>query len=160
MPATPILTIPGAERLLSALEELLDKSEARYALIIDRAGFVISQHGDLPRSTDASTVAALAAGSFAATSELAARVGELEFSALYQQGKHCHLLMNAVDSDIVLVTVFGSNTTIGLVKFYSARTVRQIAAVMDEMRNTPVTEPVFTEQDAADATSGTPLFPE
>ena len=160
MPATPILTIPGAERLLTALEELLEKSEAGYALVIDRAGFVISQHGILPRSTDVFTVAALAAGSFAATSELAARVGEPEFTALYQQGKHCHLLMNAVDDDVVLVTVFGSDTTIGLVKFYSARTVRQIAAVIQDMRDTPMTEPVFSEQDATAATSATPLFSE
>ncbi|MDQ3313973.1 MAG: hypothetical protein M3505_04985 [Verrucomicrobiota bacterium] len=36
---------------------------------------------------DVTIIAALAAGSFAATKELARRIGEVEFNALYQQGK-------------------------------------------------------------------------
>jgi predicted regulator of Ras-like GTPase activity (Roadblock/LC7/MglB family) len=148
----PIVTIEAAEDLLAILEDFLDKSEASFALIIDRGGTILSQHGDIPESTDTTIVAALAAGSFAATKELASRVGESEFSALYQQGGQYHILMNAVDDDFVLVTVFGPKTTVGLVRFYSSRALARIAALIRELRSTARMTPVFSEHDVNVAT--------
>ncbi|MBA3387150.1 MAG: hypothetical protein H0T95_11135 [Chthoniobacterales bacterium] len=46
---------------------------------------------------DVTIIAALAAGSFAATKELARRIGEVEFNALYQQGNGSHIFINSVD---------------------------------------------------------------
>lgn len=152
MQATPIVTIQAAEELLAQLEEFLDKSEATFAIVIDRGGNILSQHGRVPEGAHIDILAALAAGSFAATRELAIRIGEEEFTALYQQGKHSHILMSAVDDDVVMATVFGSKTTVGLVRFYADRTVKQIAAVMKELRSTPHFEPVFTEHDLKSAT--------
>lgn len=148
----PIVTIEAAEDFLAVLEDFLDKSEAAFALIIDRGGTILSQHGKIPESTDTTTVAALAAGSFAATRELATRVGEAEFGALYQQGSHSHILMNAVDDDFVLVTVFGPKTTVGLVRFYAARALTRISTVIRELRSTAHMTPVFSERDVNEAT--------
>ena len=140
-------TIQAAERLLNSLEDFLDKSEASYAMIIDRGGIILSQHGELPDNADPNIVAALSAGSFAATRELALRVGEADCSALYQQGAHSHILVTAVDDDIVLVTVFGKQTTVGLVKFYSAKTVKRISAILQELRQTQHVGVLFTKED-------------
>ena len=134
MHAMPILTIEAAERLLDTLQDFLDNSEASFALIIERGGAILGQHGDIPSSIDPTIVAALAAGSFAATRELALRVGETEFTALHQQGKDCQIFMSAVNEDAVLVTVFGSQTTLGLVRFYSVRAVKRIATILDHAR--------------------------
>ena len=82
-------------------------------------------------------VAALAAGSFAATKELARRIGEQEFSALYNQGVKRHLFIQSVDDDTILVTVFGSQTTIGLVRFYSNRAALQLASIVRKIRSRP-----------------------
>jgi len=147
MNTLPILTIQAAERLLHTLEDLLEKSEASFAMIIDRGGIVLSQHGELPDHADPTIVAALAAGSFAATRELALRVGETDCSALYQQGAHHHILVSAVDDDIVLVTVFGKQTTVGLVKFYSAKTIKRVSAVLQELRSTEQVGVLFTKDD-------------
>jgi predicted regulator of Ras-like GTPase activity (Roadblock/LC7/MglB family) len=130
----PILTIAAAERLLKALEDYLENSEASFALIIDRGGAVLSQHGQIPPAMDPTIFSALAAGSFAATRELALRVGEREFSALHQQGKQSHIFMSSINNDAVLVTVFGTRTTLGLVRFYSASTVKHIAAILEQAR--------------------------
>src|SRR3989442_13699643 len=97
MQPTPILTIQSANHLLDALEDHLDKSEAGFAMIIERGGAVLSQHGSLPTATDPAIIAALAAGSFAATKELAHRIGEDEFSVLHQQGRQLQILMCGVD---------------------------------------------------------------
>jgi predicted regulator of Ras-like GTPase activity (Roadblock/LC7/MglB family) len=134
MHAMPILTIKAAEDLLDILQEFLDNSEASFALIIERGGAILGQHGEIPSSIDPTIVAALAAGSFAATRELALRVGETEFSALHQQGKECQIFMSAVNEDAVLVTVFGSKSSLGLVRFYSVRAVKRVAVVLERAR--------------------------
>lgn len=128
----PILTMEAAEGLLKALEDFLENSEASFALIIDRGGSILSQHGQIPPSMDPTVFAALAAGSFAATRELALRVGETEFSALHQQGKQSHILVSSINDDAVLVTVFGPKTTLGLVRFYSTSAAKRIAAVLEQ----------------------------
>lgn len=135
MHAMPILTIEAAESLLCVLEDFLDSSEASFALIIERGGAILGQHGEIPSSIDPTIVAALAAGSFAATRELALRVGESEFSALHQQGKERQIFMSAVNEDAILVTVFGSRTTLGLVRFYSVRAVKRIASILEQARD-------------------------
>ncbi len=134
MQALAILTVESAERLLKALEEYLDHSEASYALIIDRGGAILSQLGEIPPSVDVTTLSALAAGSFAATRELALRVGEAEFSALHQQGKNSQRLICSIQDEAMLLTVFGPKTTLGLVRFYSARAVKQITTVLERAR--------------------------
>ena len=131
MHSMPILTIEAAESLLSVLEDFLDSSEASYTLIIERGGAILGQHGEIPSFVDPTIVAALAAGSFAATRELALRVGESEFSALHQQGKERQIFMSAINEDAILVTVFGPRTTLGLVRFYSVRAVKRIASILD-----------------------------
>jgi len=52
----------------------LKKAEAELTVVIDRGGNVISQFGDMS-VMDVTVIAALAAGSFAATKELARRIG-------------------------------------------------------------------------------------
>jgi predicted regulator of Ras-like GTPase activity (Roadblock/LC7/MglB family) len=133
----PILTIQAAGNLLKALEDFLEKSEASFALIIERGGSILSQHGEIPSTIDPTILSALAAGSFAATRELARRVGETEFSALHQQGRQSHILMSAINDEAVLMTVFGPKTTLGLVRFYSVGAVKQIAAVLEQARGEP-----------------------
>jgi predicted regulator of Ras-like GTPase activity (Roadblock/LC7/MglB family) len=131
MHAMPILTVQAAESLLKALEDFLEKSEASFALIIERGGSILSQNGEIPDTIDPTILSALAAGSFAAIREVALRVGETEFSAVHQQGRQSHIIMSAVNEDAMLMTVFGPQTTLGLVRFYSAGAVKQIAAVLE-----------------------------
>lgn len=156
MQTMPILTIESSTRLLEALEDFLDKSEANYALVIDRGGAILSQHGTIPEGTDSQIVAALAAGSFAAVHELATRVGEADIRALHQDGQHAQILMSAIDNDDVLVTVFGSQTTLGLVRFYSVRAVKVLEKILEDTRSNQREGPIFSESDLPGASS---MFP-
>ena len=76
----------------------------------------------------------LAAGSFAATRELARRIGEIEFNALYHQGNGSHIFMNSVDEETIMITVFGPRTTVGLVRFYSTGTAQQVALLLKSLQ--------------------------
>jgi predicted regulator of Ras-like GTPase activity (Roadblock/LC7/MglB family) len=83
---------------------------------------------------DVTIIAALAAGSFAATKELARRIGEVEFNALYHQGNGNHIFMNSVDDDTIMITVFGRRTTVGLVRFYSASAAQNVGALLKSLQ--------------------------
>ena len=146
MQSTPILTVHTANRLLDLLEDYLDKTEANYSMVIERGGSILSECGTIPEAADMTIVAALAAGSFAATKELALRIGESEFTALHQQGENYQIFMCYVSEYAVLVTIFGNQTTLGLVRFYSGRTVKQIGQVLEESTH-QYAAPVFTTRD-------------
>jgi len=131
----PVLTIEDVATLDAVLEDFLKKTESELTVVIDRGGNVISQSGDM-NAMDVTIIAALAAGSFAATRELARRIGELEFNALYHQGNGSHMFMNSVDDDTIMITVFGINTTVGLVRFYATSAAQRIAAILKSLRRT------------------------
>jgi len=105
MNAIPVLTIDDVATLDGVLADFLKKAEAELTVVIDRGGNVISQYGDMT-VMDVTIIAALAAGSFAATRELARRIGEVEFNALYHQGNGSHIFMNSVDEETIMITVF------------------------------------------------------
>ena len=84
---------------------------------------------------DVTIIAALAAGSFAATKELARRIGEVEFNALYHQGNGSHIFMNSVDDDTIMITVFGADTTVGLVRYYSTGACQTMATLLESLRS-------------------------
>lgn len=135
MNAIPVLTIQDVAALDGVLGDFLKKAEAELTIVIDRGGNVISQYGDMDLM-DVTIIAALAAGSFAATRELARRIGEIEFNALYHQGNGNHMFMNSVDDDTIMITVFGSRTTVGLVRFYSAATAQSVANILKSLQRT------------------------
>ena len=110
-----------------ALGELIAKSEATAALIIDKGGPLIAQKGDT-ENLETMSIAALAAGSYAATQEIAKRVGESDFSSIYQQGQNFSVLVNNIDEALLLIVIFPASLSVGAVKYYATTTLEQVAA--------------------------------
>jgi predicted regulator of Ras-like GTPase activity (Roadblock/LC7/MglB family) len=133
MNSIPVLTVKDVAMLGCVLGDFLKKAEADLTVVIDRGGNVISQFGDMS-VMDVTIFAALAAGSFAATCELARRIGEIEFNALYHQGNGNHMFMNSVDDDTIMITVFGTDTNVGLVRYYSVVAAQSVAAILKSLR--------------------------
>src|SRR3982750_138638 len=133
MNGIPVLTIQDVATLDGVLGDFLKKTESDLTVVIDRGGNVISQCGDMG-AMDLTVIAALAAGSVAATRELARRIGEVEFNALYHQGNGSHMFMNSVDDDTIMITVFGPRTTVGLVRFYSTGAAQNVASLLKTLQ--------------------------
>jgi predicted regulator of Ras-like GTPase activity (Roadblock/LC7/MglB family) len=133
MTGIPALTIEDVATLDAILGEFANKAEGDLTIIVDRGGNVISQFGD-KEAVDVTIISALAAGSFAATCELAHRIGEVEFNALYHQGNGSHIFMNSVDDETIMITVFGKRTTVGLVRFYATQAAQNVAALLKVLR--------------------------
>jgi predicted regulator of Ras-like GTPase activity (Roadblock/LC7/MglB family) len=127
MPGLPPLIEEDVRLLNSVLDELLQKSEAAAALVIDKGGPIINQRGAVDQF-DTTTIAALAAGSFCATQAIAERLGETSFTSIYQQGERFSVLFCNIDDNALLIVLFKAQLSAGAVKYYAAGAVPQIVS--------------------------------
>jgi predicted regulator of Ras-like GTPase activity (Roadblock/LC7/MglB family) len=116
-----------------ALATLIKRSEASMAMLIDQAGFLITQAGD-SANFDTTTLAALAAGTFAATQSMASLTRETNFSSVYQQGNQSSLLVLSVNTTCLLLVVFRTTVSVGAVKYYALTTVAEVALQLEAAR--------------------------
>ncbi|HYV30793.1 MAG TPA: roadblock/LC7 domain-containing protein [Candidatus Binatia bacterium] len=126
MPTLPQLIEEDVSELNSALQELLIKSDASSAMVIDKGGFIITQCGRA-QQLDTTTLSALSAASFAATESIATLVGEHNFSSIYQQGDHSSLLVMNVDEFCLLSVIFKASLSVGAIKYYAGDTIKRVA---------------------------------
>ncbi len=130
MPTPTAHPVP-ADGLRQTLDRLLEDSGAMTALLITKEGTAIAAAGDT-RSLDTTAMAALIAGMFSATREVARMVGEEQFSILLQQGENRHIHISLVADSTMLVIVFEEYQRIGRVRHEAKKAgeglARQLAA--------------------------------
>jgi predicted regulator of Ras-like GTPase activity (Roadblock/LC7/MglB family) len=131
MAGLPQLNEEDVQTLDAALDDLLLRSEAAAALILDKGGPLISQRGAVDKF-DTITVSALAAGAFSATQAMAERIGETNLAHIYQQGEHSSLLISNIDENLLLIVVFPAELSVGAVKYYAGDAVVRIGAQMQK----------------------------
>src|SRR5881409_3954502 len=112
MPTLPQLIEEDIQRLDDELRELLEKSDATTALIIDKGGFLISSQGD-SRQFDLTTIAALASGAYMANQTIANLVHETNFNSVYQQGEKFSIFARCVGEECLLVIIFEAGRSVG-----------------------------------------------
>ena len=117
----------------SIISKMIKGCEAKCALLVDKDGHLITRQG-FTHSLDTTALAALLAGSFASTHEIARLVGEEEFSVLFHQGKKDHIHMSLVGERSILVVIFDDRTTIGMVRLYARETSTELAKVFKKIK--------------------------
>jgi Roadblock/LC7 domain len=125
------------------------QSSARLVVIMTPAGQVLAQHG-FTRAVDLMSAAALGAAIMAASGALAEQVGERAFGALFHAGQRHGILLAPCATPrgaLIILTVFGRETSIGLVQLFYDELVAalQRAAPADQVR-----EPVLAVDFEAD----------
>jgi predicted regulator of Ras-like GTPase activity (Roadblock/LC7/MglB family) len=129
MGTLPQLIEEDIQCLDEAQRELLEKSEATTALVIDQGGFLISSYGDA-RQFDLTTIAALASGAFLANQTIANLVHETNFNSVYQQGERFSMFVLCVDEHCLLVVIFKAHVSVGVVKYFALPAGEKIAEQM------------------------------
>ncbi|MEW6356699.1 MAG: roadblock/LC7 domain-containing protein [Planctomycetota bacterium] len=119
------------ERINGVLDEFMRLSGAKCSLLIDKEGHMIAKRGDT-LTFDMETISALAAGSFAATKEMAKLLGEEEFSVLFHQGKRDSLQLVLVGDRMLMAIVFDDRTTIGMVRLYAKEATEHLTQVLQD----------------------------
>lgn len=129
------------------LASFLQQTQARCALLVDRAGRLITLKGDASAFDD-TTFASLAAADFAASDQLAVLLGESEFSSLYHHGDTRSMYLADIDGQAILAALFDHRTTLGMVRITTKTLVPQFGAILEELsRHGPKGE--LTHMDAA-----------
>jgi predicted regulator of Ras-like GTPase activity (Roadblock/LC7/MglB family) len=133
MPGIPPLIQEDVQLLDRALGDLLQRSDATLALVIDKGGPVIQQRGAVGQF-DTTTIAALAAGSFCATQAIAERLEETHFPSIYQQGERLSLLFCDIDDSALLLVIFKAELSAGAVKYWAGATAQIILGQLQRAR--------------------------
>ncbi|ANE43095.1 roadblock/LC7 domain-containing protein [Deinococcus oregonensis] len=128
------------------LEELLEVTGVRYGLLVDRKGFVLSHKEALwaPRPPALDSVATLVASNAAATGALANMLGERTFSEQTHQGENGTLYVESVGDQALLTLIFDVAVPLGKVKVYARKSIVQLAAILEELKDIP---PVQLDSD-------------
>ena len=128
------------DRAQVVLEELTERSGALTALVVTKNGIALATAGDTSY-LDTTALAALIAGMFTATREVARLVGERRFSILLQQGETRHIHVGLITDTTMLVIVFEDHQRIGRVRHEARKAAEQLAAAVVAR-----TEPKSSEQ--------------
>jgi predicted regulator of Ras-like GTPase activity (Roadblock/LC7/MglB family) len=112
--------------ITKSLERFLQESNARCALLVDRTGQLVATVGEKP-TFDPTAFATLTAADFSANDQLAKLIGEKEFSSLFHQGERESMYLADVAHRVILVVLFDSRTTLGLVRLKMKPTVDELA---------------------------------
>ena len=122
----PQLNQDDIDLVHGVMTDLLKKSEAHVALLVEKAGYLIHQCGK-PDEIDTTTFATLGSNAYNAVQFMAQLVNESNFTSMYQQGEHFSTLMVNVDENSLLVIVFPTHLTVGSMKYYASPAARSIA---------------------------------
>jgi len=118
--------------ITQVLQRFLFDSKARCALLIDRSGQLVTTVGERP-NFDATAFATLTAADFSANDQLARLIGEKDFNTLFHQGERESMLLSDVARRVILVILFDTRTTLGLVRLKMKGTVEELSRLIDAM---------------------------
>ncbi len=120
-------------KVLAVTQRLVKDASAKGVFVVDRNGQLISEAGEM-RGIDTTSLASLTAGSVAATGGLAKIVGEEDFPTHFHQGQRDNLHITLIAGRIILVVIFDSRSSLGLVRLRVKKAGAQLAKVFEEIQ--------------------------
>jgi predicted regulator of Ras-like GTPase activity (Roadblock/LC7/MglB family) len=126
-----------------SLDGLLSRAHARYAMMVDRKGFVLAHREALwaPKPPALDSIATLIAGNAAATGALAKLLGEQNFNELVQQGDRIGLYIVEVNKEAFIGIVFDETSQLGKVKLFAKKAIEEIRDLIENME--PMEQPTM-----------------
>lgn len=115
----------------SILDGLVASSGAMTAMLITKEGTALAEAGDTTY-LNTTAMAALVAGMFSATHEVARMVGERQFSILLQQGENRHIHISLVVGATMLVVIFEEYQRIGRVRHEAKRAATKLQEILQK----------------------------
>src|SRR5512144_1512158 len=109
------------------IERLLKEANAKVIFLVDKNGQLISGVGETERF-DTTSLASLTAGNIAATGGLAKLIGEKEFSILFHEGEKDNLHISIIGGRVILVVIFDSRSSLGLVRLRVKKSSDELSA--------------------------------
>lgn len=117
------------DRIEVILAEDLIASGVHSVLLIDMAGNIIAKGDNGKCEHDVYSLAALASANFAAVDTMAKIVGEDEFSLLFHKGEKESIHFSKVQNEFLLISIFGKQVSLGLLRLKVAEAIEKIKDV-------------------------------
>lgn len=114
------------------MARLLKEANSRVIFLVDKNGQLISGVGET-ELFDTTSLASLTAGNIAATGGLAKLIGEKEFSILFHEGEKDNLHISIVAGRVILVVLFDSRSSLGLVRLRVKKSSEELAAIFEKL---------------------------
>jgi len=121
------------KRINYIIEKLLTEANSKVIFLVDKNGQLITGVGDTERF-DTTSLASLTAGNIAATGGLAKLIGEKEFSILFHEGEKDNLHISIVGGRVILVVLFDSRSSLGLVRLRVKKASEELTAIFEGLK--------------------------
>lgn len=120
-------------------DKLLRDSRSQTILVVDKNGQMIVTSGG-STDLDTTSLSSLVAGNVAATGGIAQVIREDEFTGQFHEGKDISVHMTLVARRIILVVLFGKETTHGLVRLRVRKAIGDLTAVFEALERKAATQ--------------------
>ncbi|MFO7157347.1 MAG: roadblock/LC7 domain-containing protein [Pseudomonadota bacterium] len=120
-------------RITAVCDRLTRDANAKSVFLVDKNGQLIASSGATDH-IDTTSLASLTAGNIAATGGLARLLGEKEFSILFHEGERDNLHISIVAQKVILVVIFDSRSSLGLVRLRVKKASEELAQVFNELQ--------------------------
>lgn len=126
-----MLSTATFNKVSEVMRELVISTRSDFAMFCDVNGNPITHYGKNV-TLELSGLAALAAGDFAATREIARVIGEKEgFKFIFQEGERRNIYLCNVGFDFLLVIIFDKAVALGLIRIFANKTVENLKQVLE-----------------------------
>ncbi len=146
------LTIyPSQDRAIdAALRSLSEKTPARFILLADISGQIISVRGDRSQVAEPVALGSLVAGDLAASREIARLLGEYRsYQMVLREGASSHTFIVEAGPYMVMLVQVASDVPLGWARMVIRQAAEQLAQIVDalpeELKNQPQAEPPLEE---------------
>jgi predicted regulator of Ras-like GTPase activity (Roadblock/LC7/MglB family) len=127
------------------MSDLVVRSGALTALVITKEGVLEDEAGDTSY-LNTTAMAALVAGMFSATREVARLVGEQQFSILLQQGETRHIHISLIHDSKMMVVIFEDYQIIGMVRHEARKAAAALGTILKQSNRPELSEEIATPQ--------------
>ncbi len=119
------------DRINQVLLAFVRKSGAQSVMLIDQEGHLVARQG-FSQTGDGQTLAALVAGSFASTRQVAKVLGEPDFRVMSHAGEKHAIHMTLLGERTLQVATFPSSSKAGLISVLCKELASQLEPVLGE----------------------------
>ena len=129
----PFVLFDEEAHLMTQLcERLCSETLAHMVFLIDKNGQLLASSGHIG-TLDTTSLSSLCAGHTAASLGLAKLIGESSFVSQFNEGTRMHYYSSVILERAILVLVFGSHSTLGLVRLRVKKIIPDFVEVVKTM---------------------------
>lgn len=125
------ISIQQMQTIQKCVNRLVDMVPAKYALVVDTSGQVVTSGGD-KGIIDQAILGSLIAADLAASQEIAHLTGEFqEYQMILREGNKTNIIISEAGKHLILLALFSKETPIGWSRALIQKCSREIGAYTD-----------------------------